>query len=142
MARKWLLGALQPTSKYTEGVFPTDEQTNPHNSCNRTEDSFSHTTVRPAVSALLLVVIELDCQGGQEYLRYSKSLYITACILFSIISLYIMFWIWFMCAFQICFTYFRVFVVPAQIVILDIRFYLLPWLVVYSKISVPSLIFN
>ena len=60
------------TSKYTEGVFPTDEQTNPHNSCNRTEDSFSHTAVRPAVSALPLVVIELDCQGGQEYLRYSK----------------------------------------------------------------------
>ena len=53
MARKRSLGALQPTNKYTEGVLPTDEQTNSHNSCNRIEDSFSQATVRPAVWALL-----------------------------------------------------------------------------------------
>ena len=72
MARKRSLGALQPTNKYTEGVFPTDEQTNSHNSCNRIEDSFSQATVRPAVWGLPLVVIQLDRQGGQENLRYSK----------------------------------------------------------------------
>ena len=72
MARKWSLGALQPTSKYTEGVFPTDEQTNSNNSCNRIEDSFSQATVRPPVWALPLVVIQLDRQGGQANLRYSK----------------------------------------------------------------------
>ena len=42
------------------------------NACNRIEDSFSQATVRPAVWALPLVVIQLDRQGGQENLRYSK----------------------------------------------------------------------
>ena len=72
MARKWSLGALQLTNKYTEAVFPKDEQTNSHNSCNRIEGSFSQATVRPAVWALPLVVIQLGRQGGQENLRYSK----------------------------------------------------------------------
>ena len=48
MARKWSLGALQP-HKYTEGVFPIDEQPNSHKSCNHIEDSFSQAMVRPAV---------------------------------------------------------------------------------------------